>query len=103
MISYETVSEATNSLMARGYTIDFNIKNNEDCITCKKNSISLSPEEFEIDEVYRFEGMTDPGDEMIVFALSGKTVPVKGILVNAYGIYADDQSSKIVRYLSRHL
>ncbi|MDF2191664.1 phosphoribosylpyrophosphate synthetase [Paraflavitalea sp. CAU 1676] len=103
MKSYETVSEAINDLAQRGYTTDFNIVTERECLVCNKNLIALSPEEFEIDEVHRFEGMTDPGDEMIVFAVSAKTLAAKGILVNAYGIYEDDQTSKLIQYLSNHL
>ncbi|MDN6281159.1 MAG: phosphoribosylpyrophosphate synthetase, partial [Psychroflexus sp.] len=66
--SYDTVSEAMNDLIKRGYTTDFNIQAADDCIICRKSNLSLSADEFEIDEIYRFEGETDPGDEMILYA-----------------------------------
>ena len=56
---------------------------------CNQSLKELAPEEFEIDEVYRFEGITDPGDEMIVFAISSVHHDLKGLVVNAYGMYAD--------------
>jgi hypothetical protein len=70
---------------------------------CNKTAKELSPEEFEIDETYRFEGSSDPGDEMIVFAISSKKYNMKGIVVNAYGIYSNSESSKIVNRLTQHL
>ena len=97
MKNYETVTEAVNDLNKRGYTHDFNL--GEDCLICGE-TISLSPKEFEIDEVYRFEGMTDPGDEMIVYAIASVDGDVKGVLVNAYGLYADRESSVIMKKLS---
>jgi len=103
MKNYETVSEAVNDLVKRGYTADFNIHNEEDCLVCGQGTISLSPEEFEIDEIYRFEGNTDPGNEMIVYAISASKQNVKGILVNAYGIYADAIAAKTVKRLISHL
>lgn len=96
--NYDTVSEAINDLIKRGYTYDFEITN-EACLYCVNAEIQLSPEEFEIDETYRFEGDTDPGDEMIVFAISSKHHKLKGIVMNGYGTYSDDAKAKIVERL----
>lgn len=101
--NYDTVSEAMNDLAKRGYTTDFSIKTEKDCLHCIKTEIELSPEDFIIDETYRFEGNTDPGDEMIVFAISSTKTNLKGILVNGYGMYSDSAISKIVEHLKKHL
>jgi len=100
---YETVSEAVNDLIKRGYTSDLNIHAEKACIVCNETSLQLSPDDFEIDETYRFEGSTDPGDEMIVFAISSSQHNIKGIVVNAYGMYSDDATSKIVERLKNHI
>ncbi|MFN8282172.1 MAG: phosphoribosylpyrophosphate synthetase [Chitinophagales bacterium] len=97
--NYDTVSEAVNDLQNRGYTSDFNLNHDVDFIICNKTSVSLSPEDFDIDEVYRFEGEIDPGDETIVYAISSVRFNIKGIIVNAYGMYADNTASRIVKYL----
>lgn len=102
-ISYDTVSEAINDLIKRGYTTDFTIHTENECLICKNTATQLSPSEFEIDETYRFEGDTDPGDEMIVFAISSTKQNVKGIVVNAYGMYADSATSAIVEKLVNHI
>jgi len=94
MKTYDTLSEAVNDLIKRGYGYNFNIK--RDCITCLENDINLQPEEFEIDEIHRFEGMTDPGDENILFAISSAQYNLKGTLVNAFGVYADTASAELV-------
>jgi hypothetical protein len=100
---YETVSEAINDLAKRGYTTDFKIHAEKECLICNDSDLQLSPDEFEIDETYRFEGETDPGDEMIVFAISSKHHNMKGILVNGYGTYSDSATSKIVENLKKHI
>ncbi len=102
-ISYDTVSEAVNDLIKRGYITDFSILAEKECLICNRTAKQLSADEFEIDETYRFEGMTDPGDEMIVFAISSKKHNMKGIVVNAYGMYSDSTTSKIVERLKKHL
>lgn len=99
--SYETVSEAMNELAKRGYTTDFSILVEKECLVCNQTAKQLDPDEFEIDEIYRFEGNTDPGDEMIVYAISSIQHALKGIVVNAYGMYSDSSVSKIVSKLHR--
>jgi len=99
MKSYDTLSEAVNDLVKRGYTNNFNLKN--DCISCVENEINIHPEEFDIDEVHRFEGDTDPGDENVLFAISSAKYKLKGLLVNAFGVYADSFSSALMSKLNR--
>jgi hypothetical protein len=103
MYYYDTLSEATDDLRKRGYTYDFAIFAEKECLICHEYSLNLSPDDFYIDEVYRFEGDSDPGDEMIVHAISSDKYKLKGIVVNAFGTYADSEVFKIVKHLQRHL
>jgi hypothetical protein len=98
-INYDTVSEATADLIKRGYKYNFNLA--DDRISSSENDVSFSPDEFEIDEIHRFEGESDPGDEFIVYAISAKNMPIKGILVNAYGPYSNSMSHALVEKLSK--
>lgn len=97
---FGTLSETVNGLKKEGYTLDFNIR--QDCIVCHQTSTVLSPDDFEIDKVYRFEGASNPDDEAIVYAISSSTHDVKGTLVNGYGIYADEASAALVEKLRKH-
>ena len=99
MQNYKTLSEAINDLAKRGYTFNFNLKS--DCIECIENRIQLQPEEFEIDEVHRFQEMSDVDNESILYAISSDQNRVKGILVNAYGMYADTASAKLIAKLDK--
>src|SRR5690606_533031 len=96
---YETVREAICDLAKRGYTTDFKILTNQDCLVCHQTVTQLSPDDFVIDETHRFEGYNYPGDEMIVHAISSKKYNMKGVVVNGYGIYADTNTSKVVAHL----
>ncbi|MBC7888194.1 MAG: phosphoribosylpyrophosphate synthetase [Ferruginibacter sp.] len=100
MENYETVVAALAGLKARGYTLDFNIA--FDKITCNENEVCLNPHEFEIKEVYRFEGDTNPDDEDIVYAIESKDGSVKGSLTSAYGVYADEVSTEMIKKLTMH-
>jgi hypothetical protein len=100
MKSYDTVTEALKDLKLRGFTIDFNIA--FDKIMCSENKICLNPNEFEIVEVYRFEGETDPGDENVVYAIESKDNTIKGTMSSAYGMYAETISNDMIAKLSMH-
>jgi hypothetical protein len=95
MITYDTVSEAVNGLKKRGFEIDFNLE--ENFIVC--NAGKFKADDFEIVEVYRFEGNSDPSDEAVVYAIESRT-GIKGVLVNGYGISADAMSSDLAKKLS---
>ena len=95
MYSYDTVTEAIKGLRERGYTKDFNLK--ENCIVCHEDK--FNPEDFEIEEVYRFEGNSDPADEAVVYGIVSKN-GLKGVLVNGYGPSADTMSAEMARKLN---
>lgn len=99
MGKYTSLSEAINDLTKKGYTYNFNMK--EDFIECPENGCQLHPDEFEIDEKYRFQEMSDVDNESILYAISSVDGKIKGLLVNAYGIYADYASFKLVQKLNR--
>ena len=101
--NYETVSEAVNDLVKRGYSADLSIHAEKECLICVKTSVCLVPEEFKIDEVYRFEGSTDPADEAVVFAISAPEYNIKGVVIDGFGIYSDSSTSKVMQYLHKHL
>lgn len=98
MTTYDTVVQALQGLKADGYTLDFNI--DFDKLHCTHNGLCLNPAEFEVVEVHRFEGDTNPSDEDVVYAISSKDGQYKGILTSAYGPYADaisvDMQQKLV-------
>ena len=97
MNAYDTVTEAIGELTKRGYTHDFTLGG--DCLLCDEKEIYLHPQDFEVDEVYRFEGDSDPGDENVVYAISSAKHNLKGILVSAYGMYADISSTELLSKL----
>ncbi len=100
MHQYDTVVAALNDLKQRGYTLDFNIA--FDQLICNDNDTCLNPSQFEITEVHRFEGDTNPSDEEVVYAVESKEGNIKGVLHSAFGTYADDIAPDMLRKLSMH-
>lgn len=96
MKSYDTLSEAVTSLQERGYQYDFSLA--ADRLECAPLNIALHPEDFHVDEVHRFEGMSSTDDNSVVYAITSRD-GVKGTLVDAYGVYAEHISDAIRRKL----
>ncbi len=97
---YENLVEAVNDLKQRGFTTDFTLA--FDTLQCKHTGIQLSPAEFEIVEHHRFEANTDPDDSSVLYAIQSKDGTKKGILISAYGVYADAASEEMIQKLIMH-
>lgn len=96
MENYETtLVETLEKLRKEGYTVDFNIR--FDSLICEK--ASLLPQDFMVDQTFRFEGNTNPSDQAILYAISSISGDLKGVLVNSYGVYADEMTEKLINKL----
>lgn len=98
--SYGTLSETINGLILSGYIHDFNM--HEECVVCRQTNDKLSPSDFQIDKVYRFEGASNPEDQAILYAISSPSFQLKGTLVNGYGISSDSNTAKLIDLLETH-
>jgi hypothetical protein len=94
MPNYDTLSTALEAMRQNGFTEDFNLA--ENCLIC--NTQLFTADEFEIKEVHRFEGPTDPADEAVLYGIESKN-GLKGVLVNSYGYQSDPMSDAIARKL----
>lgn len=94
MRNYETLSQATDDLAKRGYTLDFNLT--EEGLLC--DGVQCSIADFVIVEFYRFEGFSSPDDLAVVYALE-RADGGKGVLVTGYGISADGPSAALIKGL----
>lgn len=96
---YDTLVEALNGLRTEGYTTDFNLDRN--CLICRTSSRNYGSQDFMVDAFYRFEGMNDPGDSNIVYAIQ-TTDGTKGVLLTAYGMYAEEVDPELMARLQMH-
>lgn len=92
---YGTITEALTDFRKRGFDLDFNLE--ENCLVC--NNDRFDADDFEIVDVYRYEGNTDPADEAVVYAIRSHS-GAKGVLVTGYGASSDAMSERILRKLS---
>lgn len=95
---YVTLTDKLNELRKEGYVEDFNLQQNS--LECGKDQIKISPDDFKVDRIFRFEGDSNPSDSSILYAISSERNQVKGVLVNAYGIYSESLTDELVKKLT---
>jgi len=99
MKDYGTLSQAINKLkLEEGYEEDFNLLDEEIELKSKKQTFGV--EEFEVDKVLRFEGMSNPDDNSILYAITTSNGR-KGILTDGYGVSGGQISKTILDKLHR--
>ena len=83
---YTSVATALEGLKHRGFVANFDLVHGKlaDLNTHKV----YAPEQLEIVEHHRFEGVSDPDDMAVVYALESRE-GTKGVLTDAYGAYSD--------------
>ncbi len=83
----DTVTEAVQHLRAAGYRANFELI--DGAIRWADRSASCSVDSVVVEYLYRFEGPSDPGDEMVVFGLYDPATDTRGALASAFGPAAD--------------
>lgn len=98
--SYSSLSVAIQDLQNKGFTEDFNLV--ADGIESKSLKRKWKSGELEVVKFYRFEGMTDPGDNTILYLIETSDGS-KGLLVDVYGADSGLVSPEMIKKLSiRH-
>ncbi len=100
MKNFESLVDALRDLNKRGYTADLTLAG--DSLEAKNEKVNLYADDFEINEFYKFEGATNPSDTSILYAIESKKHNLKGVLINAYGVYANTSSSAIEAKLNHY-
>ena len=96
MKTYDTLSEAIRELKKKGYVHDFNL--HPEWIECPPLNLKFGPDEFHVEEVHRFEGATNPDDSAVLYAVNS-WAGVKGLIVDAYGVYASSLNREMIEKL----
>jgi hypothetical protein len=94
----DTVTEAIAFLEAEGYSEEFDLDTRT--LMCPACGQASSLAGAHVDHMFRFEGDSDPADEMIVLGLSCPACRRRGILVSAYGPAADREHAEALRTLA---
>lgn len=85
----DTVTEAIRMLKADGYAADFEML--DGAIRWNDRVQHCAVDTMVVERLFRFEGPSDPGDEMVVFGLYDPATDTRGALASAFGPSADPE------------
>lgn len=82
-MALESLAQAITRLEERGFRHSLRARGGE--LRTVDSDESFAPEDLEIDEIVRFEGETDPAEEVALFALRGPDGAPFGTYSSMYG------------------
>lgn len=88
-----TLSTCINKEVKNGYTDTLKVTA-QGLHSTQKDTV-YTPSQVRIVNFYRFEGQSDPADNAIMYVIEAED-GVKGILIDAYGTYADSKINKFI-------
>lgn len=83
----ETVVDALNLLRSEGYDTEYRLADGH--LACDDPDAACAVGDAVVERLFRFEGPSDPGDEMVVFGLRDPATGRRGVLASAFGPAAD--------------
>ena len=93
-VQMSTLSERVAKAIKDGYTD--NLKITREGLYSSLKDRTYAPSEVQIIDFFRFEGISDPADNSIMYVIETKD-GVKGVLIDAYGAYADEYVNRFMR------
>ncbi|HLP10529.1 MAG TPA: hypothetical protein VK177_01285 [Flavobacteriales bacterium] len=88
-----TLVSCTNRLQKEGYKENFVARDRG--LEAPSTNKVYTPADVKINNFFRFEGESDPADNSILYAIE-TTDGLKGMLIDAYGAYANPKVSKFI-------
>jgi hypothetical protein len=89
----KSLSSCSNKMKEDGFKEDFQVT--KEGLSSYSDSKHYTPGQVKILNFYRFEGVSDPGDNSILYVMETEDGR-KGTLVDAYGAYSDSDVSKFI-------
>ncbi len=86
--SYSSMTEAVRSLKARGFKADFEYVGG--VFRVPGSDRAFGGHELKIVEHHRFEGISNPDDMSVIYAMEASD-GTRGMIVDAFGVYANPE------------
>lgn len=89
-----TLTQCVNKALKEGFTDSMQVTRSGLLDTTRNKT--YQPTQITVVDFYRFEGESDPADNTIMYKIE-TTDGAKGILIDAYGPYADENVNKFMQ------
>jgi hypothetical protein len=93
------MSKVMDTLDARGFTEHLTVC--EDRLVALGSGREFAPDEVVIRSIERFEGVSDPDDMSVVYAIETSD-GTRGTLTDAFGVYSDPEVSEFIDKVERY-
>ncbi|MBD0306344.1 MAG: phosphoribosylpyrophosphate synthetase [Nitrospiraceae bacterium] len=99
MKAYKTMSEAVSDLKQRGFSANFEYLNKT--FRAVESGKTFGTGDLTIVEHHRFEGVSDPDDMSVIYAIEAKD-GTRGTIVDAFGTYANPDLGAFLKNVKMH-
>ena len=93
-LGFPTLAATMDDLTRRGFSEHFIPHNGS--LRAANTGMVFQPEQIVMSQYYRFEGVSDPDDMAILYALEARG-GLRGTLSDAFGVYADPRVGAFMR------
>jgi hypothetical protein len=90
----QTLASCLNKVTSQGYVENFKVI--EEGLQSLETGKIYKPDEVNIVNFFRFEGVSDPSDSAILYVIETSD-DAKGTLTDAYGMYADPNIDQFIK------
>lgn len=90
----KSLTTCLNKMVSDGYVEDFKVSDRG--LESLNSGKCYRPEEVQVINFFRFEGMSDPDDNAILYVIRTND-GTKGTLIDGYGVYMDSKLSAFMR------
>jgi hypothetical protein len=98
-MAYRTLDGVIEKLKERGFVERFDVRDGR--LRALGSGRTFDAEEITIREYQRFEGVSDPDDASVVYAIETGS-GTKGLLVDAFGPYANPEVGRLLETVEIH-
>lgn len=98
-VEMNTMSQILEKLRLKGRDNEIRMSDHGKMQSANLNKI-YKPEDLTIVKTYRFEGMSDPGDNSVLYLVEDKDKNI-GYILDAYGIYSDNEGPAFDDFLKK--
>ena len=99
MKAYKTMSEAVSDLKQRGFSANFEYL--DKTFRSVESGKTFGTGDLTIVEHHRFEGVSDPDDMSVIYAIEAKD-GTRGTIVDAFGTYANPDLGAFLKNVKMH-
>lgn len=94
-----TLSEVLERLRQKG--LDYEVKmSDQSKMQAAGLKKTYQPDDLKIIKTYRFEGMSDPGDNAVLYLVEDQDKDI-GYILDAYGIYSNNEGADFADFLKK--